>query len=93
VLRGILAEGYCQYATAFVEDEWELAKFSKQLDAVDEQNTRASKMFARCMNYAFVDLPSGTEKDLFGAPEAANKRIASIGLDHRTPFLHPACSP
>src|SRR3569833_193094 len=58
VLRGILAEGYCQYATAFVEDEWELAKFAKQLDAVDEQNTRASKMFARCMNYAFVDLPS-----------------------------------
>jgi hypothetical protein len=87
VLRGILAEGYCQYATAFVEDEWEVAKFAKKLDDVEEQNQRASKMFARCLNYALVDLPSGTEKDLFGAPDAANKRIASIGLDHRTPFM------
>ena len=25
VLREILTEGYCQYATAFVEDEWEIA--------------------------------------------------------------------
>ena len=24
----ILAEGYCQYATGFIEDEWELATFA-----------------------------------------------------------------
>src|SRR3569832_2740787 len=66
VLRGILAEGYCQYATAFVEDEWELAKIAKQLGAVDEQNTRASKMFARCLFFVFVVFLCGSEKDLFG---------------------------
>ncbi|MEO6777513.1 MAG: TRAP transporter TatT component family protein [Kofleriaceae bacterium] len=87
VLRGILTEGYCQYASAFVEDEWEIAKFAKDLDETDNQNLRASKMFARCLNYALVDLPSGTEKDLFGPPAGASKRIASIGLDHRTPFM------
>jgi hypothetical protein len=87
VLREILTEGYCQYATAFVEDEWELAKFAKKLDEVEYQNARASKMFTRCLNYALVDLPGGTEKDLFGPPEGAMKRIAAIGLDHRTPLM------
>jgi TRAP transporter T-component len=87
ILRGILTEGYCQYATAFVEDEWEVAKFAKKIDDIEYHNLRASKMYARCMNYAFVDLPSGTQKDLFGAPDAVKKRIASIGSKERTPFM------
>src|SRR5260221_4589762 len=86
-LRAILTEGYSQYATAFVEDEWEVAKFAKKLDDIAYHNTRASKMFARCLNYALVDLPSGTETDLFGAPDAAAKRINGTGLDHRTPMM------
>ena len=87
VLREILTEGYCQYATAFVEDEWEIAKFAKNLDEIANQNERASKMFTRCLNYALKDLPSGFDKDFFGSPEAAAKRINSIGLDHRTPLM------
>ncbi|GEM_PF-809822 len=87
ILRGILTEGYCQYATAFVEDEWEVAKFAKKIEDIDYHNQRASKMFARCMNYAFMDLPGGTEKDLFGAPDAVAKRIGSMGLDQRTAFM------
>jgi hypothetical protein len=86
-LREILTEGYCQYATAFVEDEWEVAKFAQKLDEVDYQNERASKMFTRCMNYAMMDLPAGFGKDLFGTPEQATKRINSIGLSHRTPLM------
>jgi hypothetical protein len=86
-LRTILTEGYCQYATAFVEDEWENAKFAKKLDEVAYHNERASKMFARCLNYALVDLPSGFEADLFGTTEAATKRIAATGLDYRTPMM------
>jgi hypothetical protein len=86
-LREILTEGYCQYATAFVEDEWEIAKFKKDLDQTAYHNERASKMFARCMNYALVDLPAGFEKDMFGAPDVAKKRIDSIGLDHRTALM------
>src|SRR5690242_17599603 len=31
-LRAIITEGYCQYATAFVEDEWEVAKFAGKID-------------------------------------------------------------
>src|SRR3954470_7799509 len=33
-LIGLLTEGYCQYGTAFVEDDWEIAKFAKKLDDV-----------------------------------------------------------
>jgi hypothetical protein len=90
VLRQILTEGYCQYATAFVEDEWEVAKFAKRLDDIAYHNQRASKMFARCLNYALVDLPGGTEKDLFGTPEASTKRINSMGGKNRTPFMWAA---
>ena len=81
-LRTILTEGYCQYATAFVEDEWEVAKFAKNLDEIENQNQRASKMFTRCLNYALMDLPGGFQKDLFGTPDAATKRINATGLDH-----------
>src|SRR5512146_1480537 len=87
ILREILTEGYCQYATAFVEDEWEVAKFAKKLDDIAYDNERASKMFTRCMNYALMDLPGGFDKDLFGTPEQAAKRINSIGLSHRTPLM------
>ncbi len=79
-LREVLTEGYCQYATAFVEDEWEIATFAKNLDEEHNQNERARKMFGRCMNYAFGDLPGGFEKDLLGAPDVAKKTIDSIGL-------------
>jgi hypothetical protein len=86
-LRAILTEGYCQYATAFVEDEWEVAKFAKKLDDVAYHNERATKMFTRCLNYALMDLPAGFSKDLFGTPEQAAARINGTGLDHRTPML------
>jgi hypothetical protein len=89
-LREILTEGYCQYATAFVEDRWELAVFAKRLDEVAEQNDRATKMFARCMNYALQDLGAAWQKDVFGTTDAAMKRIAATGLDQRTPLMWAA---
>jgi hypothetical protein len=87
LLRQILTEGYCQYASAFVEDDWEVAKFAKKIDEVAEYNESASKMFTRCLNYALMDMPSGFDKDLYGTPEQAAKRINSIGLSHRTPLM------
>ncbi len=51
-LTMLLAEGYCQYGSGFVEDEWEEAYMVRgdlaQADAVAE---RASKMYTRCSNY------------------------------------------
>jgi hypothetical protein len=89
-LRAVLTEGYCQYATAFVEDEWEVAKFAKKLDDIESTNARASKMFGRCMNYALMDLGAAWEKDLFGTADAATKRIASTGAGSRRPLMWAA---
>jgi hypothetical protein len=86
-LRGLLAEGYCQYATAFVEDDWEVAKFAKQLDRAEELDGRATKMFARCMNYALADFDASFQKAIFGTPDQAKKAIDAVGLDHRTSLL------
>ena len=86
-LRAILAEGYCQYGTAFVEDEWEVAKFAGKVDDAKEISQRASKMFARCMNYALMDMPSGFEKAIFGQPDQATKAIDGIDKDDRRAML------
>lgn len=87
-LREVLTEGYCQYANAFVEDEWELAKFQKKLDDAAYHSERASKMYSRCLNYALVDMGKDFEQDLYGQPEVAIKRIKSItGGKLRTPLM------
>lgn len=86
-LRTILTEGYCQYASGFVEDEWEAARFAKNLDEVAYHNERASKMFTRCLNYALSALPSGFERDLFSTTDVATKRIAATGSQYRTPMM------
>src|SRR5262249_25077752 len=39
-LLALLTEGYCQYGTAFVEDDWEVAKFAKKLDDIEYHNAR-----------------------------------------------------
>lgn len=86
-LLTILTEGYCQYASGFVEDEWEAARLAKKLDEVAYHNERASKMFTRCLNYALTALPSGFERDLFGTTEVAAKRIKQTGPEYRTPLM------
>jgi len=63
----ILIEAYCQYGSAFVEDEWEQAQFvTKDFDAAAYHAKRATKMFIRCMNYATEDLGSKWSKALSG---------------------------
>jgi hypothetical protein len=90
-LEPLLAEGYCQYATAFVEDEWEVAQFAKKLDDVAYQNQRASKMFVRCMNYSLLQLGFDRwQKELFGTPEQSQKLVAGVDADQRTPLMFAA---
>jgi len=84
-LEKILTEGYCQYGTAFVEDDWEVAKFAKDIPAIEYHNARASHIFTRCMNYAMTTLGSGFQKDIFGTTDVAMKRIA--GTSNRFPLL------
>jgi TRAP transporter T-component len=82
-LLSILTEGYCQYGTAFVEDDWETAKLNKDVGATEYHNDRASKMFTRCLNYALMGLGNRWKKDIFGTPEEVAKLVKDTGKGKR----------
>lgn len=87
-LIGILTEGYCQYGTAFVEDDWEVAKFNKKLDDVAVHNARSTHIFMRCLNYALKTLGERWQKELFADdPAMVAKLIKETGRDQRTPMM------
>lgn len=89
-LIGILTEGYCQYGTAFVEDDWEVAQFAKKLDDVEYHDARATKIFTRCLNYALLSLGDRWQKQIFDKPDVVTKLIADTGHDKRTPLMWAA---
>lgn len=70
----ILTEGYCQYGTGFVEDEWEAAQLGHDLRATEYANERATKIFTRCLNYALLSLGKRWQRDLF-ADDATVKAL------------------
>lgn len=86
-LEHVLTEGYCQYGTGFVEDDWEEAKFRKDLTATDYNNARATHIFTRCLNYALKGLGSRWQKDLFGTTDVATKLIKDTGSGQRFGML------
>jgi hypothetical protein len=86
-LEKILTEGYCQYGTAFVEDDWEVAKFAKDLPAIEYHNARANHVFTRCLNYALSGLGSRWQKDIFGQTDTVMKLIKDTGSGQRFNLL------
>ncbi len=87
LLTNILAEGFCQYASGFIEDEWELAVFAKDFDEMEYQSGRASKAFTRCMGYSLHILGKGWQKDMLGTPQDVERRTAKTGWGHRDALL------
>lgn len=75
----ILTEGFCQYGTGFVEDEWEEARLAQDLDAAEYHSARATKMFNRCLNYALLALGKRWQRDLFGDLDTVTKLLRAEG--------------
>lgn len=86
-LERILTEGFCQYGTAFVEDDWEAAKFRQDVEAVEYHNGRSTNIFTRCLNYALVGLGKRWQKEIFEAPEVVAKLLKDTGKDKRFQLL------
>ncbi len=86
-LIAVLTEGYCQYGTAFVEDDWEVAKFKKDLEQIDYHNTRSTHIFTRCLNYALYSLGTRWQKDIYGTTDVSAKLIADATPSQRTPMM------
>jgi hypothetical protein len=89
-LTALLTEGYCQYGTAFVEDDWEVAVFAKDFDRIEELNERSTKIFTRCLNYALRQLGPKWEKNLFGKTADAQALIKGAGPGQRDAMMWAA---
>jgi hypothetical protein len=83
----ILAEGYCQYATGFIEDEWEIAELDKRFDEAEYQSQRATKAFIRCMGYGLELLGGDWKKALTGNNAEFIKKVSGAGKDDRDGLL------
>ena len=91
-LIGILTEGYCQYGTAFVEDDWEVASLQIPKNSVEmqAQDARATHIFTRCLNYALRQLGERWQTELFAAPEVVAKLVRETGAEKRDPMMWAA---
>jgi hypothetical protein len=83
----ILTEGYCNYGTGFVEDDWEVAVFEKNLAAAEYHNARSTRIFTRCLNYALLSLGSRWRTELFGTSDQVQKLVKETGHGSRTPMM------
>jgi hypothetical protein len=86
-LTRILAEGYCQYATGFIEDEWEQASLARNFDSADYHSQRATKAFLRCMGYGLEMLGGDWKKSLHGDLDSFLAKVGKAGKDQRDGML------
>ena len=91
-LIAILTEGYCQYGSAFVEDEWEIASLEvpKNWAEMKTQDARATHIFTRCLNYALKQLGERWQTELFARAEVVAKLVHDTGGDKRNPMMWAA---
>jgi hypothetical protein len=86
-LTNILAEGFCQYGSGFIEDEWEVALLAKDFDEAEYQSKRASKAFFRCMGYSLHILGKSWQKAILADVVDVEKRAAKTGWGKRDALL------
>jgi len=87
-LTWLASEGYCQYGTGFVEDEWEQAAWlDKDFDKSEYIAGRATKMYIRCMNYALEWLGGDWAKTVMGPIDPLMARLRGAGQGQRKPLL------
>lgn len=87
ILTNILAEGFCQYGSGFIEDEWEVALFAKDFDEAEHQSLRATKAFTRCMGYGLHILGKSWQKAMLGTLDDVKARVARTGWGQRDALL------
>jgi hypothetical protein len=78
-LIAMLAEGYCQYATGFLQEEWEIAHMEARFDDADRLADRATGLFLRCMNYGLKLLPKKWSEAIYGDLDGVRKLVAKAG--------------
>jgi TRAP transporter TatT component family protein len=80
-LTKLLAQGYCQYSTGFIEDEWERAEIAHDDEAQEYDAERATKANVRCMGYALEILGGDWKKALDGDLATFQAKVAAADGD------------
>jgi len=78
-LVAMLAEGWCQYTTGFLQNEWEIAQLEGRYEDADRLRTRSTRLFLRCMNYGLKMLPSKWSEAIFGDLESVQSLVKKAG--------------
>ena len=87
-LTVLLAEGYCQYGSGFVEDEWEVAYLVRQDDdGALHLARRATKMYTRCMNYGLELLDRRWTRAMSGKLDELRTVARAAGAGDREGLL------
>jgi hypothetical protein len=84
----VLTEGYCQYGTAFVDEEWEAAKLVNDIKEVERLDRHATKVFTRCLNYALGTLGKTWQKTIFASPADLAVLLKKTGRDKRFALMY-----
>jgi hypothetical protein len=80
-LVAMLAEGWCQYTTGFIQDAYERLQYEGKLEQAEHERKRATALFLRCMNYGLKMLPKKWETTIYGDLDAVENLVAKAGKD------------
>jgi hypothetical protein len=80
----ILAQGYCEYAFGFLQDDIETLEMANKPDEAAPIAKRATGLFLRCMNYGLKLLGSSWDEALRGDLATWEKKVNGAGSDEVT---------
>jgi hypothetical protein len=75
----ILAQGYCEYAFGFLQDDYETFDMAGKTDEAAVVGKRATGLYLRCMNYGLKMLGGDWEKALHGDLASFEKKVKKAG--------------
>jgi hypothetical protein len=75
----LLAEGYCQYASGFLNDDWERAVLGGDGKAAMRLRTRTLRLLDRCIDYGLTLLGSDWKAAYARGPAAMSRMVAAAG--------------
>jgi hypothetical protein len=77
----VLAQGYCEYAFGFLQDDIETLEMDNKPDEAAPISKRATGLYLRCMNYGLKLLGSSWDTALRGDLNAFEKKVAGADGD------------
>lgn len=80
-MLAILAQGYCEYTFAFLQDDIETLTMAGKVDEATPIVARATNLYQRCMGYGLRLLGGDWENALNGDSASFEKRVKAAGKD------------